>query len=70
MLALSGVGLCYANRVRPSEHVPRLIRPTKRPMQTLLARMLWALALVAVAWVLLWIQRDGLRDSAGAWSTR
>lgn len=34
-------------------------------MQTLLARMFWAMGLVVLAWVLLWFQRDGLRDSAG-----
>lgn len=63
--ALRNASLCYANGVRPDQHIPRIIRPTKRPMQTLLARMFWALALVVVAWVLLWFQRDGLHDSAG-----
>lgn len=34
-------------------------------MHTLLVRMLWASALVLLAWALLWMQRDGLRDTGG-----
>jgi len=34
-------------------------------MQTLLVRMTWAVAIVLVAWGMLWLQRDGLRDTGG-----
>lgn len=34
-------------------------------MQTLLVRLFWSMALVGLAWVMLWFERDGLRDSGG-----
>jgi voltage-gated potassium channel len=51
--------------VPANEHVPRLVRPARRPIQTLISRVTWATAIVLVAWGLLFFQRDGLRDIDG-----
>lgn len=39
--------------------------PARRPFQTLLVRVFWSLLLVLVAWLLLWLLREGLRDANG-----
>lgn len=46
-----------------NEHVPRLVRPARRPIQTLVVRLGWATLIVLVAWGLLYFQRDGLLDN-------
>ncbi len=51
--------------MRTAQYVPRLALPSKRPLQTLLVRIGWAVGLVILAWALLWSQRHGLRDAAG-----
>lgn len=47
------------------QFIERLVLPEKNPLGQLAARMLWTLALFALACVLLFLERDGLRDTRG-----
>ncbi|MBX3118549.1 MAG: potassium channel family protein [Fimbriimonadaceae bacterium] len=44
----------------------RLHLAAQQPWRALLNRLLLVTALLIVAWVLLWVERDGLRDNGGA----
>ena len=51
--------------MRQGGFVERLVLPSKSPGAQLLARLGWTLLLFAIACTLLYLERDGLRDSRG-----
>lgn len=58
------VPLCYRIPVQTSRHEPRLILPRRRPIASLLWRLVWVCAILLLAWGMLWIERDGLKDAS------
>lgn len=51
--------------VAGSQYTPRLFLADKKPLRSLVRRLLVVLGLIALAWLMLWLERTGLRDSRG-----
>lgn len=51
--------------VAASQYTPRLFLADKNPLRSILRRLLVVLGLIALAWLMLWLERGGLRDSRG-----
>ncbi len=49
----------------PGDYTRRLYLANQQPLRALLNRVLLAIVLVLIAWFMLWIERDGLRDNSG-----
>lgn len=47
----------------PGRYTRRLFLGSQNPVRALLTRVLWVALLIGLAWLMLWLERDGLGDS-------